>query len=179
MENHFVLAGPGADPAGVRDAPDPPAALRRIAQLPAAFVSRGDDSGTHKREVALLRAAGLPEQGGWPGFVQTGTGMGLTLQVAGERQAYVLSDIGTFLAFRERTGLVALSGAHASLRNVYAVLRVNPESFANVKAEAASALEAFLVAPATQQRIAEFGRERFGRALFTPLVLPATAGGDD
>ena len=164
-----MLAGPADDPAGVRDAATPAEALQRIAAAEAPFVSRADDSGTHKREVALLAEAGLPTDGGWPGFARTGTGMGLTLQVAGERSAYVLSDIGTFLAFRERTGLVALTDAADSLRNVYAVLRVNPERFANVRADAAAQFEAFMQADDTRQAIAAFGVERFGRPLFRPL----------
>jgi tungstate transport system substrate-binding protein len=174
MENYFVLAGPADDPAGVRGAGTPEAALQRIAALPAAFVSRADDSGTHKREVALLRAAGLPETGDWEGFAKTGMGMGLALQVAGERRAYVLSDIGTFLAFSDRIGLVVLSGPSDSLRNVYSLLPVNPERFPRVNARAARALEAYLLEPATLDRIAKFGRERFGRPLFVPL-RPAVA----
>jgi tungstate transport system substrate-binding protein len=171
MENHFVIAGPPQDPAGVREAASPEQALRRIAALPAPYVSRADDSGTHRREVALLGAAGLDPAGGWPGFARTGAGMGLTLQVAGERRAYVLSDLGTFLAFQERTGLALLSRPAPSLRNVYALLRVNPERFPRVRAEEARRLEAFLVERASQARIAGFGRERFGQPLFRPLRL--------
>ncbi len=180
MENHFVLAGPAADPARVRDAATPAEALRRIAAAEAPFVSRADDSGTHKREVALLREAGLPVDGGWQGFAKTGTGMGLTLQVAGERSAYVLSDVGTFLAFRERTGLVALTGDADALRNVYAVLRVNPERFERVRARAAERFEAFMLAPRTREEIADFGTQRFGRPLFRPLpAATATDAQDD
>ena len=171
MENHFVIAGPKPDPARVGEAGSPAEAYRRIAALPAPYVSRGDDSGTHKREVALLTAAELDSRGGWVGFATTGSGMGLTLQVAGEREAYVLSDIGTFLAFQETTGLVALSRPAPSLRNVYALLRVSPVRFPRVRAGAAERLEAFFLEHATQQRIAAFGRERFGRPLFRPLLL--------
>ena len=167
MENFFVLAGPPADPAGVRDAAGAADALRRIAAAPAPYASRGDDSGTHQREQALLREAGLDAAGGWPGFVRTGSGMGQTLLVAGERRAYALSDVATFLAFQERTGLVALSRREPSLRNVYSVLVVKP---------AGRALAEFLLAPATQREIAEFGRERFGEPLFTPLRPTAEAG---
>jgi tungstate transport system substrate-binding protein len=176
MQNHFVIAGPEEDPAGVANAGSPAAAYEAIAAARAPYVSRGDDSGTHRREQALLRDAGLPEAGGdWPGFARTGSGMGLTLQVAGERRAYTLSDLGTFLAFRERTRLVALSAPADSLRNVYAVLRVSSERFPNVKMEGARRFEAFLLAPDVQQRIGTFGRERFGRALFEPLL--AAEGG--
>jgi len=166
MENYFVLAGPPEDPAGAGDAAGAAAALRRIAEAPAPYASRGDDSGTHQREQALLREAGLDPAGGWPGFVRTGSGMGQTLLVAGERRAYALSDAATFLAFRDRTGLVALSRREPSLRNVYSVLVVKP---------AGRAFADFLLAPATQREIAEFGRERFGAPLFTPLRLPGEA----
>ncbi len=170
MENHFVLAGPADDPAGVAEASSPADAYRRIARSSAAYVSRADDSGTHKREKALLREAGLPETGGWDGFVRTGGGMALTLQVAGERRAYVLSDVGTFLAFRDITGLVALSKPSPAYRNIYALLRVSPERFPRVHAEAARALETFFLASETREQIARFGQDRFGRALFVPLA---------
>jgi tungstate transport system substrate-binding protein len=171
MENFFVIAGPAADPAGVAAADSPEEALRRIAAGQAPFVSRGDDSGTHKRELALLSAAGLDPAGGWPHFMRTGSGMGLTLQVAGERRAYVLSDLGTFLAFQDRIELVALSDPAPSLRNLYSVLRVDPERFAGrVHAEGARRFADFLVEPDTQRRISEFGRERFGRPVFVPIA---------
>ena len=171
MENHFVIAGPEDDPAGVAAASSPEDAFRRIHDTPSPYVSRADDSGTHKRELALLEGAGLPAEGGWKGFATTGQGMGLTLMVAGERRAYVLSDIGTFLAFRERNELVALSRPAPSLRNVYAVLRIDPARFERaVNADGARALADFLVAPATQERIAGFGVARFGRPLFRPLL---------
>jgi len=170
MENYFVIAGPEEDPADVPGAASAADAYRRIAASGAAYVSRGDDSGTHRREQALLREAGLDEKGGWPGFASTGTGMGGTLQVAGERRAYVLSDLGTFLAFAQRVDLVALSKPLPDLRNVYAVLRVNPERFpGRVKAEGAQRFEAFLLDPDTQRRIGAFGRERYGQPLFRPL----------
>jgi tungstate transport system substrate-binding protein len=103
--------------------------------------------------------------------------MGPTLLVAGERRAYALSDIGTFLRFRERTGLAALSRPDPSLRNVYSVLRVSPERFpGRIRAEEARAFEAFLVDPGIQERIAEFGKAEFGEPLFRPLALPAAAG---
>jgi len=171
MENYFVLAGPPVDPAGVRDADTPVAAYQRLAAASAPYVSRGDDSGTHKRERSLLRAAGLADSDAWPGFAQTGTGMGLTLQVAGERRAYVLSDIGTFLAYSDRTGLAVLSQPSPELRNEYSVLRVNPEAIRDPShVEAAKKFAAYLQEPATQQRIATFGVARFGRPLFRPLA---------
>jgi len=169
MENYFVLAGPEHDPANVREAKDVQDALRRIQESGAAFVSRADDSGTHKREVALLTSAGLSPKASWPGSIRTGAGMGMSLQVAGQNHAYVLSDAGTFLAFQQHAKLAALSRPEPALRNVYSVLRVSPEKFPRVRAKEARALEAFLIDPATQAEIARFGLERFGRALFFPI----------
>jgi tungstate transport system substrate-binding protein len=168
MENHFVIAGPPEDPAGVAKAATAVDAMKRIAAAKAPFASRGDDSGTHQREVALMRAAGLDPAARWPGFVSTGSGMGQTLQVAGEKRAYVLTDIGTFLAFRERVNLAALSKPDESLRNVYSVLVVTP---------AGNGFAAFLLEPATQRTIAEFGVKQFGQPLFHALRLPGAAGG--
>lgn len=170
MQNYFVIAGPAEDPAEVASADTPEVALRRIARAQAPWVSRADDSGTHKREVSLWQAAGLPPDVEWPGFQRTGSGMGLSLQVAGEKRAYLLSDIGTFLAFEKRTGLTALSKPADALRNVYSILQLDPARFDHaLKPEASASLEAFLTSAPVQARIAEFGRERFGRALFTPL----------
>lgn len=172
MENHYVIAGPPEDPAGVGRAATAVDAVRLLERSRVAWVSRDDDSGTHRREKALLAAAGVDPLDGWPGFIRTGSGMGLSLQVAGERRAYILSDLGTFLAFRRTTGLVALfSRDDESLRNVYSYLRVDPGRFERVAADEAKALEAFLLRPETLARIASFGRERFGRSLFRPIEL--------
>ncbi len=171
MENHFVIVGPPEDPAGVAGAGSATAALARIRAARAPWVGRGDDSGTHRKEQTLWRAAGFDPEETWEGFTSTGTGMGLSLQVAGERRAYLLSDLGTFLAFRERTGLAALSKAEEALRNEYSLLRPDPGRFpGRIQDEAAGALQAYLTRADVQARIGEFGRERFGRALFVPLL---------
>jgi tungstate transport system substrate-binding protein len=172
MENHFVIAGPSADPAGVRGAASAADAYRRIAESGATYVSRGDDSGTHRREVALLREAGLAADGSDANFVRTGLGMGLTLEVAGERSGYVLSDLGTFLAFERHIGLEILSRPTPELRNVYSVLRISAERFGErINAESAREFLQFLLEPDIQQRIGEYGREKLGRPLFRPLHL--------
>jgi tungstate transport system substrate-binding protein len=171
MENYFVIAGPPEDPAGIRDADSPAEAFRRIASKPSPFVSRGDDSGTHRREVALLTEAGVDPDAHWEGYARSGSGMGNTLQIAGERRAYVLSDLGTFLAFQKRIGLESLVQSSPGLRNVYSVLRLNPSKIGPERDDRAKQFEAFLLAPETQRKIAEFGRERFGRSLFQPLQL--------
>ena len=177
MENYFVIAGPREDPAKVAAATNTAAAFRAIAAAKAPYISRGDDSGTHRKEKQLLAAAGLDGAKPWEGFTSTGAGMGLTLQVAGERRGYALSDIGTFLAYRERTQLVRFTKDTPALRNEYAVLRISPKRFPKVNADAAQRFEAFLVDRDTQRRIGEFGQDRYGAPLFNSLraTTPAPA----
>ena len=175
MENYFVIAGPSEDPARVAESARAVDALARIYAMESPFVSRGDDSGTHKREVALFRAAGVDPEARWPGLTRTGSGMGISLQVAGQRKAYILSDIGTFLAFRERTGLVALSRPEPGLRNIYSVLLVDPERFPRVRAGDAERLALFFQSKIAQKSLEEFGKEKLGRPLFRPLTAYESA----
>jgi tungstate transport system substrate-binding protein len=169
MQNYFVLAGAASDPAGVREAGSAIAGIKKIQAAKAPFVSRADDSGTHKREIELFREAGLDPEERWPGYTRTGAGMGLSLQVAGQKQAYILSDIGSFLAFKKETGLEAMTGQDPSLRNVYSVLRVSPKKHPRVHAAEADEFIAYLERPDTQTRIGQFGLQRFGQRLFDPL----------
>lgn len=180
MQNFFVFAGPPDDPAGVAQASDGADAMRRLAKAQVPYVSRADDSGTHRRERALLRAAGLDEQRPWEGFSRSGTGMGITLQVAGERRAYALTDVGTHLAFRERTGLEAFGPLSQDLRNVYSVLRIDPERFpGRIDGKSARRFAEFLVERDVQLRILRFGVEPYGRPVFLPMRLEAPDGADD
>jgi tungstate transport system substrate-binding protein len=175
MENYFVIVGPPEDPAGVASAATAADALRRMREAGSPYVSRGDDSGTHRREVEILRSAGIGTED-WKGFMSTGSGMGIALQVAGERRAYTLSDIGSFRAFQSRIGLVPLSRPEAALRNPYSIVRINPERFpGKIRAEAARSFEDFLTRRDIQQRIGQFGSERFGQPLFVPLLLEAAS----
>ena len=170
MQNFFVIAGPPEDPADVASATSPIDAIRRIATRKSNWVSRADDSGTHKREKSLFEAAKIDADARWAGFDQTGSGMGLSLQVAGEHRAYILSDIGTFLAFKKRIDLVALSKPADSLRNVYSILQLDSTRFDRpIASDAANVLERFLMDAETQSLIGRYGQKRFGRPLFTPL----------
>jgi tungstate transport system substrate-binding protein len=174
MENYFVLVGPPGDPAGVAKAKDAVEAIALIVERRAPFASRADESGTFKREQALFKQAGLDASASWPGLMKTGAGMGATLQVAGEKGAYALSDVATFRAFQARTGLVAYSKPDPALRNVYSVLRPNPDKFPNrVDVAGAERFRDFLLSRDTQARIAAFGGS--GGSLFTPLALDKTA----
>ncbi len=168
MYNDFVLVGPAADPAQVKGLPTAADALRRLAERQAAFVSRGDNSGTNILERALWNEAGIAPRGSW--YIESGQGMGQTLQIAGDRQAYTLSDRGTYLAFRQRIGLAILVEKDRPLLNLYSVIEVNPANGPRVNAAAGRAFADFMVAPATQAVIRTFGVDRYGQPLFTPVA---------
>ncbi|HEX9393937.1 MAG TPA: substrate-binding domain-containing protein [Gemmatimonadales bacterium] len=167
MHNMFLIVGPPDDPARVRDMRSAVAALRRIDSLGAPFVSRGDHSGTHLRELELWRRGGVSAPAGvW--YMESGQGMGQTLQMAEEKRAYVLTDIATYLAWRDRVSLVPLVQGDPALYNVYHVLELNPKNAPRINVEGGRALADFFVAPATQRLIGEFGRRRFRQSLFVP-----------
>ncbi len=167
MHNDFVVVGPPADPAGIKAAGSALEGFRRIAGGAAVFVSRGDNSGTHAQEKKLWKATGLnPEGQKW--YQQTGLGMGQTLSVAAEKNAYTLADRGTYLALRKNLGLAILSEGDAVLLNVYHVIEVNPVRFPKVNANGAKAFGDFLLTKETQALIAAFGIDKFGSPLFFP-----------
>ncbi len=169
MFNDFVLAGPSDDAAKVHGTRDVLDALRAIAARKAPFISRGDNSGTYQLEQKLWKAAGVTPRGQtW--YVQSGSGMGQTLQIADQRKAYTLSDRATYLAFKQRIVLGVEVEADPRLLNIYHVIAVNPQRFAQVNKDGAQAFIQFLLAPQTQQLIGSFGRDKFGQALFTPCA---------
>ena len=165
MRNSFVIVGPSADPAGIRGKA-PPSAFREISETGALFLSRGDDSGTHGREDQLWNAAGIEPSGGW--YQQTGQGMGATLIVAGQKQAYTLTDRASFLRLRDVLDLAILVEGDVSLDNPYHVIEVNPEKSPRINASAAIAFAAFLLEPKTQELIGSYGVSRYGEPLFFP-----------
>jgi tungstate transport system substrate-binding protein len=169
MHNDFVLVGPPADPAGVKGATTAAEAFARVARHEAAFVSRGDESGTHQKERAVWLQAGVEPRGGW--YVQAGAGMGQVLRMAGERRAYTLSDRGTFLAQRQGLDLAVLSEGDPLLTNPYHIIIVNPDRHPHVHRQEARRFVDFLESDQTQKRIAAFGADRFGQPLFFPDVL--------
>ena len=174
MTNDFVIVGPPDDPAAASAAPDLPAAIAAIAAN-GRFISRGDDSGTHKKELALWVSAGID-----PAAVpreETGQGMGATLTIASERRAYTLTDRATYLALRDVLDLAVLVEGDAALLNVYHAYVINPDRHEGVAAPQAEAFVAFLVEPETQARIARFRAEEFGRSLFTPAAASPAGGG--
>lgn len=176
MHNDFVVVGPPGDPAGITGMARAAAALGRIAARGARFVSRGDESGTHAKEKALWRAAGLTPRGDW--YIESGQGMGTTLVLASEKGAYTLSDRATYLAFRRRLRLDVVVEGDAPLLNVYHVLEVDPTRFPRVNGAGGRAFADFLVSPRIQAVIGRFGAERSGQPLFVPDAGKPEPGGD-
>jgi tungstate transport system substrate-binding protein len=164
MHNDFVLVGPPTDPAKVARAKSPAAALRQIAEVKATFVSRGDDSGTHKRERALWRAAGLSPTGSW--YVEAGQGMGATLGIASQKHAYALTDRATYLNLKKTLGLEILVEGDPGLLNLYSVTEVNPAKHPRANHAGARAFSDFLVSEETRALIRDFGKDRFGQPLY-------------
>ena len=167
MYNDFVLVGPRGDPAGVRGAADVVAVLARIADRQAPFASRGDDSGTNRREMALWQAAGVDARaasGGW--YRETGSGMGTTLNIAAGMGAYTLTDRGTWLSFNNKGDLEVLVAGDRRLFNPYGVILVNPERHPHVKAADGQTLIDWLLSAAGQAAIAAYRID--GRAVFLP-----------
>jgi tungstate transport system substrate-binding protein len=168
MFNDFFIVGPADDPAGISGAPSALEAVVRIAKAAARFVSRGDESGTHAVERRLWQGAAITPEGSW--YTESGTGMGDTLNIANERQAYTLADRGTYLALRDRLELEVLVEGHPELLNVYHAITVNPANGPAVNTAGADAFVTFLLDPETQHVIGEFGVDRFGQPLFTPCA---------
>lgn len=166
MHNDFVIVGPPGDPAMVAGLNSTDEALARISNSGSSFVSRGDDSGTHKQELALWNEANIEPAGEW--YLESGQGMGASLKIASEKSAYTLADIGTYFALRENLDLDVFVEGHPSLLNVYHVILVNPDIWPNVNYEGASAFAKFLTSAEIQTLIGEFGIDRFGQPLFTP-----------
>ena len=168
MYNDFVIIGPPNDPAQIQGSLAGPA-LKKISEKKAIFVSRGDQSGTHVRELALWKRAGIDPKGqGW--YLSTGQGQGLTMDVASQRQAYALTDRGTYLVFEKRLGLKILVENDPGLYNIYHVMPVDAKKFPRVNAKAAQAFADFLVSPEGQKTIGEFGKKEYGRSLFVPAA---------
>lgn len=163
--NDFVLVGPSEDPAGVRGERDIETAFAGLAIAEARFISRGDDSGTHKKELALWSAAGLEPVGHW--YEESGQGMGASLTIADQKEAYILADRGTFLALSRTLDLEIVSERDPALINIYSVMQVTPGK-GQINAAEAAAWVAFLLDPKTQDRIQGFRRAEFGRSLFIP-----------
>ncbi len=164
MFNDFVLVGPDDDPAVVAKAKSAVDALRRIAEHGGVFVSRGDDSGTHKKERGLWAAQGLTPSGVW--YREVGQGMGKVLQIADELNAYTLTDRGTWLAYREKSRLQVVYQGHEELFNPYAIIQVSAQRYPDLNHAGAKALIDWIRGDEGQQAIAAYRKS--GEQLFKP-----------
>lgn len=170
MYNDFVLVGPPDDPAGIKGAPDAKSALQRIAKAKALFISRGDRSGTHLKELNLWEKARVTPSLPW--YLEAGRGMGAILIIADQKRAYTLTDRGTYLAFRRKLELPVLVEGDSALFNPYHVIAVNPARHPHVDYLNAMLLIGWLTSPEGQRIIGNFGTREFGRPLFVPVATP-------
>jgi tungstate transport system substrate-binding protein len=181
MHNDFIIVGPTFDPAAVRGL-SVLDAFGKIIASQAVFVSRGDDSGTHKAELALWTRATLnPDDFSKEIYISTGQGMGASLTIASEKSGYIFTDRGTYLALKDNLDLEILVEGDAVLLNVYHVITVNPDKWPRANYPGALAFAQFMIRPDVQAIIGEFGVDRYGQPLFFPDAgrSPAELGLDD
>jgi tungstate transport system substrate-binding protein len=166
MHNDFVMVGPADDPAGIKEL-ESQASFEAIYNAGAPFVSRGDDSGTHKKELGVWKQAGLDPSGqAW--YIETGQGMGASLIVASEKGAYILTDRATYLANQDNLSLEILLEGDNALLNVYHVITVNPDKWPKMNYDGALAFAQFMIDPDIQEVIGQFGIDEYGQTLFYP-----------
>jgi tungstate transport system substrate-binding protein len=167
MHNDFVVVGPAEDPAKIKGTKAAVEAFKKIASAGSLFLSRGDKSGTHAKELSIWKAAGInPDGQKW--YQQTGLGMGQTLNVASEKKGYTLSDRGTYLALKKNLGLDILAEGDAILLNIYHVIEIPQAKWPKVNAAGARAFADFMVSKEVQNIIKTFGVDKFGSPLFFP-----------
>ena len=166
MHNMFLVVGSPADPAGISGMTSAKDAFTKIADTKSTFVSRGDGSGTETKEKAIWKAAGITPSGDW--YIQTGQGMGPTLQIASEKKGYTLTDKATWLASKANLDLQAMVEKDPVLLNIYHVIQVNPDKWPKVNAAGAVAFSQFVLSPEGQKLIGDFGVDKYGEQLFVP-----------
>jgi tungstate transport system substrate-binding protein len=167
MHNDFIIIGPASDPAGIKGTATAVEALKKISAKGSIFISRGDKSGTDVLEKGLWKTAGIPTTVSAT-YQETGQGMGATLTIAEQKSAYTISDRATYLAQKKNLTLVPLVEGDKALLNIYHVMTVNPDKYPKVNAAGGLAFDNFMVAPATQQLIANYGVAQYGQQLFYP-----------
>ncbi len=170
MHNDFVIIGPEEDTAGTQGL-DAAGAYAAIAGAESLFISRGDNSGTNKKEISIWEAAGIIPEGDW--YMETGQGMGATLRIADEKNAYTMTDRGTYLTLQDNLILIILVEGDPILFNPYGIIPVNPEKHPNfgINYQGAMDLVKFITGQEGQDIIREFGKEKFGQPLFYPDII--------
>jgi len=183
MTNYFALVGTEEDPAGCVGSLSAKEAFAKIADKQAVFVSRGDNSGTHKKELSIWKSVPMPcgDTGRsarehrnanitptWESYIKANNGMGIVLQIANDKRGYTLTDRGTYLAFKQKLSLKEMTGQDPALLNQYSVIVLNSTKFPKINLAGAEAFAKFLLEPATQKIIGEYGKDKYGEALFFP-----------
>jgi tungstate transport system substrate-binding protein len=166
MHNDFVIVGPSSDPAKIKGITSPVDAFKAIAAAKAPFASRNDKSGTNTMELSIWKSAGITPAGDW--YLQTGQGMADTLRVISDKGGYTLTDRGTYLAQQKTLQLDILVEGDASLLNIYHVITVNPDKWPKVNYTGAKAFADWILSPAIQTFIGNFGVDKYGKPLFFP-----------
>jgi tungstate transport system substrate-binding protein len=164
MYNDFVIVGPDADPVGLKDMNDLKEVFTALAEKESTFISRGDDSGTHKKERSLWEESEVTTDPAW--YLSAGAGMGDTLRMADEMLGYTLTDRATYLSLRETLDVVIVFEGNSDLFNQYGIMAVNPANYQNINYVGATRLIEFFSSVEGQERIAEF--KPFGDTLFFP-----------
>ncbi len=169
MHNDFLMVGPASDPAGVKGATSAVDAFTRIANTQFKFISRGDDSGTNTKELAVWKSANITPSGAW--YIESGKGMGDTLQIASEQGAYTLTDNATYLFMQDTLNMAILFQGDKVLFNPYHVIMVNPEKYPDINSAGAQAFEDFVLSTDAQEFLNVYGVDQFGQQLFYPDAL--------
>lgn len=169
MYNDFIILGPKADSAGIRGMNDVRSAFTKISKQKAQFVSRGDDSGTHKKELSVWNHAEITPKGKW--YLEVGQGMGASLNIANEKQAYILTDRGTYLAYKDQLDLEIMVQGDPVLYNPYGIIPVNPACHPHVNYQMAMAFVGYITSQTGQKIIRDF--TNYGNRLFNPLAIEA------
>jgi len=167
MHNDFVVLGPEKDPAKIKDSSSASDAFKKIAKTSSLFVSRGDNSGTQKKEMLIWENAGITPKGKW--YIEAGQGMGAVLQIANEKQAYTLSDRGTYLAYKDKIDIFIVYEGDEILFNPYGIIAVNPEKHPHTKFDLAKNLIDFITGPQGQKIIKNYKIK--GEQLFYPDAI--------
>jgi len=166
MHNEFLIVGPANDRANIKGTTNAGAAFKKIAASGAKFISRGDKSGTNTKELSIWNTAGITPSGNW--YISAGQGMGETLTMADEMNAYTLTDEATYLAMKSKLSLVVAVRGDRVLFNPYGVIAVNPAKYPGIHYNTAMAFVNYLVSKEGQALIGQFGKTKFGKSLFVP-----------
>lgn len=172
MYNFYVIVGPENDPAGIKELNEKNAAdaFKKIAEAQLNFVSRGDDSGTNKKELSIWKAIGIEPAGSW--YISAGKGMGAVLSMSDEKNAYTLTDKATYLSMKNKLSLQILLENSKDLKNQYTIMQVNPELHKDINSKGAAKFIKWITSEKALKMIDSFGKDKYGENLFKVNYVP-------